>query len=236
MSSSVERRTAVCRCFATFSAPFFGSYTAVCFSAAAVYILVFGFLVWFTMFMCSERVEEVSSKATVVPKSMRGKYSNNICITSEDSKTLSKITPISRQCRRNIDHRGWRGFLLIKDMALRWGVEKKQPAAQGPRKGQDEVEKRTQRRKNAPPQKKQCSEKADSLSCSILVNFGRILHIFAFSCVILLNFAWNFPKHPKKTVKWQRKHPKLSQKRAKIFWSWEREFRAFFGYWLSDAS
>ena len=31
--------------------------------------------------------------------------------------------------------------------------------------------------------------------CIILVNFGRILHIFFFSPIILLNFAVNFPKH-----------------------------------------
>ena len=37
--------------------------------------------------------------------------------------------------------------------------------------------------------------------CIILVNFGRILHIFAFSCIILRNAAVNFPKHHYKTTK-----------------------------------
>ena len=32
--------------------------------------------------------------------------------------------------------------------------------------------------------------------CIFLVNFGGSLHIFAFPCIILLNFAVNFAKHP----------------------------------------
>ena len=38
--------------------------------------------------------------------------------------------------------------------------------------------------------------------CIFLVNFGRNLHIFAFSCIILRIFAVNFAKHHQKTAKW----------------------------------
>ena len=38
--------------------------------------------------------------------------------------------------------------------------------------------------------------------CIILVNFGRILHIFAFSCIILLNVVVNFPKYHQEIAKW----------------------------------
>ena len=38
-------------------------------------------------------------------------------------------------------------------------------------------------------------------SCLILVNFGRILHILAVYCIILLNVAVNFPNHHQKNTK-----------------------------------
>ena len=129
-------------------------------------------------------------------------FQNNPNITSVQTQHWSQ-----RVKRVSIDKRHGAQMGRRKEAASRTGAQKR------PRWGWKTYAK-TQK---CPPTKKQCSEKADSLSCIILVNFGRILHIFAFSCVILLNFAWNFPKHPKKTVKWQRKHPKLSQKRAKFF-------------------
>ena len=65
-----------------------------------------------------------------------------------------------------------------------------------------------------PPKKKPVFRK---VRLPVLVKFGKILHIFAFSCVILLNVCMDLPKTPLKNVKSQRKHPKLSQKRAKYF-------------------
>ena len=63
--------------------------------------------------------------------------------------------------------------------------------------------------------------------CIFSVNFRRSLHIFAFSCIILLTFAVNFPKHHKKPQndhkngpkmgkngpKWSQNSPKRGQKR-----------------------
>ena len=50
--------------------------------------------------------------------------------------------------------------------------------------------------------------------CIFLVNFGRNLHIFAFSCIISLNFADKFAKyHQKKKPQNDRKNgPKMVQK------------------------
>ena len=45
--------------------------------------------------------------------------------------------------------------------------------------------------------------------CINLVNFGRNFHIFAFSCIIFLNFALNTPKHPENTQNDCKHGPKM---------------------------
>ena len=46
--------------------------------------------------------------------------------------------------------------------------------------------------------------------CPFLVNFGRKLRIFVFSCIILLNYCSQLPKtSPKKSQNDRKKHPKI---------------------------